>query len=105
MAVARLIPSLLQRVARYRRPLDILVTHSPPFGIHDEKDLAHRGFKIFLTLMRIFRPRLLVHGHVHVYRNDTERISIYENTTIVNVYPYRLLTVVDDDIEVLKTSH
>ena len=101
MAVARLIPRLLQRVVRYRRPLDILVTHSPPFGIHDEKDLAHRGFKIFLTLLRMFRPRLLLHGHVHVYRSDTERISKYENTTIVNVYPYRLLNIVDDDIEVI----
>jgi Icc-related predicted phosphoesterase len=100
LAVARLIPNLLQRIARYRHPLDILVTHSPPYGIHDEKDLAHRGFKIFLPLLKLFRPRLLLHGHVHVYRSDTKRISRYENTTIVNVYPYRLLNVVDDNIEV-----
>ena len=100
LAVARLIPSLLQRIAQYRRPLDILVTHSPPYGIHDENDLAHRGFRIFLTLLRLFRPRLLLHGHVHVYRGDVKRVSNYENTTIVNVYPYRLLNIVEDHLEV-----
>ena len=100
LAVAHLIPSLLQRIALYRRPLDILVTHSPPFGIHDENDLAHQGFRIFLPLLRLFRPRLLLHGHVHVYRNDAIRISRYKNTTIVNVYPYRLLDIVDDHVQV-----
>ncbi len=100
LAVARLVPGLLQRIARYRQQLDILVTHSPPYGIHDESDLAHQGFKIFLSLIRLFRPRLLLHGHVHVYRSGAKRISKYENTTIVNVYPYRLIEIVEDHLEV-----
>jgi Icc-related predicted phosphoesterase len=100
LAVARLIPTLIQRTARHRRTLDILVTHSPPYGIHDEKDLAHRGFKVFLSFLRVFRPRLLVHGHVHVYRNDVERISKFNDTTVVNVYPYRILNISEGKIQV-----
>ena len=54
--------------------------------------------RIFLKLLRVFKPRLLVHGHVHVYRNDAERISRYKETTIINVYPYRVLDLTDDEI-------
>jgi Icc-related predicted phosphoesterase len=91
--VARLLPRLALNRARYGRALDILVTHSPPFGIHDDDDLAHRGFRIFRRLLRYVRPRYLLHGHVHVYRNDTPRITRFHETTIVNVYPAHVLDV------------
>ncbi len=32
------------RIAR-GHDLDILITHSPPFGIHDEDTQAHRGLR------------------------------------------------------------
>ncbi|MCK5923042.1 MAG: metallophosphoesterase, partial [Methylococcales bacterium] len=41
---ARLMLSLLHHRLRTGRRLDILVTHSPPFGIHDAKDFPHVGF-------------------------------------------------------------
>lgn len=88
--VARLVPSLLWNRAIHGRALDILVAHSPPFGIHDGRDLAHRGFKVFRSFMSQFQPRYLLHGHVHVYRNDVPRVTKFEKTTVVNVYPYRL---------------
>ena len=91
--VARLVPKLLWNRQRYGRYLDILITHSPPFGIHDRKDRAHTGFKVFLNLMRIFKPRYLLHGHIHLYRQDTPRLTEYEQTSIINVYPYRLLDI------------
>ncbi|MEW5988921.1 MAG: metallophosphoesterase [Chloroflexota bacterium] len=87
----RLLPRLLWNWSRYGRSLDILVTHSPPWQIHDRPDLAHTGFKVFRTLMRLFRPRYLLHGHVHLYRNDVERESWYYETAVVNVYPHRLV--------------
>jgi len=72
---------------RYGRFMDILVTHSPPFGIHDQPDQAHTGFKIFHNLMKWLKPRYLLHGHVHVYRSDAIRVTQFEETTIINVYP------------------
>lgn len=91
--VYRLAPLLLWNSVRYGRYLDILVTHSPPLGIHDGRDLAHTGFKVLRSFMRRFRPRYLLHGHVHVYRNDVPRITRFEETTVINVYPYRLIDI------------
>ncbi len=89
--VARLIPRLLWNRQRYGRYLDILVTHSPPFEIHDRKDLPHTGFKVFRKFMQVFKPRYLLHGHIHVYRQDVARETQFEDTTVINVYPYRFL--------------
>ena len=87
----RLAPSLLANRLRHKRYLDIFVAHAPPRGIHDDKDLAHTGFDAFLTLMDVFRPRFLLHGHAHVYRRDIPTRTQYKNTEVLNGYPYRLI--------------
>lgn len=89
----RLVPRLLINKARYGRYLDVLVTHSPPYGIHDRADLAHTGFQSFLTFMRIFQPRYLLHGHVHVYNPTSVTQTRYLNTFVINVYPYLVLDI------------
>jgi Icc-related predicted phosphoesterase len=89
--VLQLTPALLVNRARYGRFLDILITHAPPRGIHDAPDVAHTGFDAFLRLMDRFRPRYLLHGHSHVYRNDTPTITRYGRTQVINVYPYRVI--------------
>lgn len=92
-AVAQLLPSLLYNRIKYGRFLDILVTHSPPFGIHDKTDLPHTGFRVFLPLMRYFKPRFMLHGHIHLYQHNAKRVTQFEQTTIINVYPYYVLNV------------
>lgn len=89
--VLQLLPGLLWNKVKYGRFLDILITHSPPLGIHDMPDLAHTGFQIFLPFMRLFKPRYLLHGHIHVYRSDVPRITQFGSTAIINVYPYYFL--------------
>jgi hypothetical protein len=89
--IMRLAPKLLFNRLRYGRYLDVLVAHSPPWGIHDQPDRAHQGFKSFLTFMRWFKPRYLLHGHVHLYRLDTITQTRYCETEIINVYPFRVL--------------
>src|SRR5258708_6290697 len=42
---AQLLIGLFWNRVRYRRPLDILITHSPPFGIHDDESQPHPGLK------------------------------------------------------------
>jgi Icc-related predicted phosphoesterase len=93
MAVAQMVPRLLWNRQRLGRALDVLVTHSPPFGIHDRRDLPHTGFKVFLSFLRLFRPRYHLHGHVHVYRQDETVRTQFEDTTVINVYPYQVLEV------------
>ncbi len=88
----RLAPGLMVNRLLNGRCLDILVTHAPPRNIHDGQDLPHRGFEIFLWLMRSFRPRYLLHGHQHVYSPQTARTH-YQNTTVINVYPYAVIEV------------
>jgi uncharacterized protein len=91
--VARLTPQLLWNRQRYGRYLDVLVTHSPPYGIHDRDDLPHTGFKVFLQLMRLFKPRYLLHGHIHLYRPDTVTETKHGATKVINVYPSTLLDI------------
>lgn len=88
--VMTMIPQLIWNRQRFGRAIDILVTHSPPFGIHDGPDLAHTGFKIFRSLMKWFRPNYLLHGHMHVYRSDVPRVTDFYQTKVINVYPYRV---------------
>lgn len=87
----RLTPALLANRLRHGRYLDVLITHAPPRGIHESGDFAHTGFDAFLALMDRFRPRFLLHGHSHVYRNDAVTATRYKDTQVLNVYPYRLI--------------
>lgn len=91
MQVAQMVPRLLWNRQRFGRALDILVTHSPPYGIHDRPDLPHTGFRVFLSFLKMFRPRYHLHGHIHLYRHDTPRVTQFEDTTVINVYPNYLL--------------
>lgn len=90
--IIRMLPRLFLNRLRYGRYLDVLVAHSPPFGIHDGDDVAHRGFKTFLTFMRYFKPAYLLHGHKHVYRRGETWQTEFEQTTVVNVYPEKVLS-------------
>ena len=82
----RMIPALLWNRIRYGRYLDILVTHAPPLGIGDEEDVCHRGFGCFLTFMDRFRPKYLVHGHVHLNDRNAKRVTQYEGTKVINIF-------------------
>lgn len=93
VVVAQMVPRLLWNRQRFGRALDILVTHSPPFGIHDREDLPHTGFKVFLSFLRLFKPRYHLHGHIHIYRQDQITTTRHEETTVINVYPYKLLEI------------
>jgi Icc-related predicted phosphoesterase len=76
---------------RAGRFLDVLVTHSPPFGIHDAADPAHVGFKSMLSFVDRFHPDYLLHGHTHIYDNRAVRQSVRGHTLIINTYGYKFL--------------
>lgn len=91
--VWRLVPALLWNRLRYGRYLDILITHAPPYQIHDREDTCHTGFRVFRTFMKRFRPRYLIHGHVHVYSPTEPTESRYYETTVLNTYGHRTLEI------------
>jgi len=43
--INRLKPKLYLNKLFKKRYIDILVTHAPPYKIHDQEDLCHRGFR------------------------------------------------------------
>jgi Icc-related predicted phosphoesterase len=71
----------------------VFVTHSPPFGLGDQRDMAHVGFRSFVDLIDRYQPPLWLHGHVHLYGPDQERVVKKGATKIVNVYGHRILEV------------
>lgn len=87
---------LLGSRVRYGRRPDILITHSPPFGIHDDIQ-AHQGLKALNFLIRVFRPRYFFHGHTHFYRNNLEAsVTQVGQTTVMNIFPYKVVKIEDE---------
>lgn len=76
---------LLERVLR-GRAVDIVLAHAAPLGVQDGRDPCHRGFRPFLRLIRRWKPRWFLHGHVHLYDLAAPRRSTVGDTTVVNVF-------------------
>lgn len=94
MRAFSLAPQLMQNRMRYGRALDVLITHSPPAGIHDDDDPAHQGLYAINWLMKTFRPRYVLHGHTHFYRqNLAASHTEVDGTAVINVYPYRVIEI------------
>jgi Icc-related predicted phosphoesterase len=90
----RMMPRLLLNQVRYKRALDILITHSPPFNIHDEDTRAHQGLKAINWLLHVAKPRYHFHGHTHFQRrNLSPSETIQGLTKIINVFPYKIIEV------------
>ncbi len=90
-AVRTLVPWMMLNRLRYGRFLDILITHAPPLGVHDRPDRCHTGFDAFNWLIRSFKPRYHLHGHVHLYDRRTPTVTRVCETEVINVYPFREL--------------
>ncbi|MBN1698197.1 MAG: metallophosphoesterase [Spirochaetales bacterium] len=91
LKMLHLLPRLLWNRIFHNRFLDILLTHSPPYGLHDKKDRCHRGFKVFRLFMKLFKPAYLVHGHVHLYSLEDKRKDAFCDTMVVNAYNYCII--------------
>lgn len=90
----RMVPRLLLNRLQYGRSLDILIAHSPPFGIHDDSDPAHIGLKALNWLIRFAQPRYFFHGHTHFYKTNIAPAETNVGITSVrNIYPYKIMEV------------
>jgi len=93
MEIIKLIPRLLWNRIFHGRCIDILLTHAPPRGIHDKPDKCHWGFKAFLWFMKVFKPKYLVHGHIHLYDLSDVRCTKWNNTTVINAYSHYVIDI------------
>ena len=91
LQILKMIPALLINRLFRGRYLDILLTHASPRGIHDKEDKCHWGFDCFLWFMRVFRPKYLVHGHIHLYDLSEVRVTRYCDTQVINAYSHYLI--------------
>ncbi len=91
---SRLLPGLLLNRIKYGRALDILISHSPPYRIHDEDSQAHTGLRALNWLLRVAQPRFHFHGHTHFFRrNLTPSDTVVGKTTVMNVFPYKIIEI------------
>lgn len=82
-----------RRICRLRRKIrkaggvDIVLTHAPAAGYGDAEDYAHRGFACLVDLIDQYKPRYLIHSHVHLnYGHNIPRILERNETIIINAY-------------------
>lgn len=82
-----------KRVRKLRIPLfmhrgfDILVTHAPAYQLNDGRDLPHQGFQTFIGLIKKYKPKYFLHGHVHMsYGHEHKRCDRYLDTQVINGY-------------------
>jgi uncharacterized protein len=87
----KMAPRLHLNRLRYGRALDLLVTHAPPRDVNDRADPAHRGFETFRGFLERWRPPYQLHGHVHLYDRSEPYQQRFEDTDVINVFPYRVL--------------
>jgi Icc-related predicted phosphoesterase len=76
-------------LARRLPPADVLVSHSPPRGIHEEPDdRVHEGFDGLRDYVEAVQPRLVLHGHTPAPPRASERLGA---TCVVHVVGHRLI--------------
>lgn len=74
------------------RPVDILLTHTPPFGTGDREDPCHEGFQSFHRLVRRLSPSYLVHGHIHPHGGSQPDRHL-DGTVVINAIKHRLIKI------------
>ncbi|MDY0287865.1 MAG: metallophosphoesterase [Sphaerochaeta sp.] len=89
--ILKMVPHLLFNRLFRGRYLDILLTHAAPLGLGDDTDRCHQGFATFLTFMERFKPKYLLHGHIHLHDLNANRHTVYKETKIINVFQNYML--------------
>ncbi len=87
----RMLPRMMVHQRIHGHGADYLITHSPARGIHDREDPPHQGFKSLLWLMRLGKPRYMIHGHIDIWDRRETIETQYFDTRIININPKRLL--------------
>ncbi len=80
--------ALAEKWARIPSNLDILVTHTPPFGVLDQVRLGrHVGCEALVEAVQRVRPRFHVFGHIHEgYGRCVQDGVCFVNASVCDVF-------------------
>jgi Icc-related predicted phosphoesterase len=67
----------------------VMLAHSPPRGMHDEDDPAHKGFEALREYIFRKKPKYLLHGHTYVSTGIRE--DMLDATKVIHVYADQIL--------------
>lgn len=73
--------------------VDLVISHSPPRFIHDKEDHVHKGFRVFNDLIKFLRPKLWLHGHIHLHDHRVKQETVVAGTKVINVFGYKVIEV------------
>lgn len=97
--MARRVRRLWFQLFRHRG-FDILLTHAPAYQLNDGRDLPHQGFQVFNELIKKYKPKFFVHGHVHMsYGRQHKRYDKYEETHVINAYERCKFDYEEEDVQ------
>lgn len=78
-----------KRLARRIPPADVLLSHAPPRGVHEEPgDRAHEGFDGLHEYVERVQPRFHLHGHTPAPPRGDVRVGA---TTVMHVVGHRFV--------------
>lgn len=67
--------------------VDVVISHCPPAGCHDQPDPAHQGIEALARLARRVRPSVILHGHTYPDPPD----PWFEGARVEYVYGHRII--------------
>jgi len=74
-----------RNIARIPADTDVLITHTPPYGILDFADGINYGSEEILERLTAIHPQLHLFGHIHICHGITEiNGTTYSNGAIMN---------------------
>jgi Icc-related predicted phosphoesterase len=98
LMVFAMIPKLIINRVLFGRYLDVLISHTSPWRVNDQEDLAHHGFKAFRWLLKVFKPAYHFHGHIHNYEGNKNHETKFQESRVINTYQYRRTTIDLDEL-------
>ena len=88
----KMAPRLWLERRRSGHAVDVLLTHAAPKGPNEGDDFVHRGVPAFNRIHRWWRPRLHIHGHVHLDgANAPREYTTDEGVRVVNAFEFTIL--------------
>ncbi len=81
---------ILKNIFSLFKGVDIVLSHASPAGIHDIDDGVHNGFKVFNKVITYFKPKLWIHGHIHLPNYMVHQDTDVEGTAVSNTFGYRI---------------
>ncbi len=88
----KMTPRLLYNRARYGRAVDVLLTHAAPKGPHEGADYPHRGVGAFNCFAQRWKPKVHIHGHVHLNGANAPREYVTDSgVRVVNAFGFTVL--------------